>query len=65
MIGDMQRLEIPLEDSQISTQYLGSTLVVKYPKPTEVRDMENYIRKKFEELNEKNPQEGDLECTTQ
>lgn len=64
-IGDMVRAGIKLDASKFTWEFANNTLVIYYKKPTEILSVENQKRVEFERLNKQNPQEGDLECSTQ
>ena len=63
-IPDLERLDLEIEPKDISQRYEFNTLTISYLKPETVLDLERNIRQKFDELNAKNPKNGDLECST-
>ena len=63
-IPDLERLDLEIQPKDISQRYEFNTLTISYLKPETVLDLERNIRQKFDELNAKNPKNGDLECST-
>ena len=64
-IGDLVRAGLKLDSTHLTYQFANNTLVIQYRKPDAIIAVEAQRRAQFEHLNQKNPQEGDLECTTQ
>ncbi len=64
-IGDLQRAGIKLDPANFTFEFANNTLIIYYKKPSEILSVENQKRTEFERLNKQNPQEGDLECSTQ
>ncbi len=64
-IGDLTRAGIKLDAGRLALEFSNSTLIIFYKKPDEILVVEAQKRAEFEKLNKKNPQEGDLECSTQ
>lgn len=64
-IGDLVRAGIKLDPAMFSFEFSNNTLIIYYKKPSEILSVENQKRVEFERLNKQNPQEGDLECSTQ
>jgi len=64
-IPDLQRLNAKIEAGKVSWVYTNNTLVISYPKPTNILQQEQLMIKEFEKLNLKKPKEGDVECMQQ
>jgi hypothetical protein len=63
-IPDMDRLQLPLEESALNFDWGSNTLVVKYKKPKAVLDKEKVEQKErlFTKEKRSAPRDGDVEC---
>ncbi|KAH7827606.1 putative protein DPCD [Monocercomonoides exilis] len=65
-IPDMNRAKLPLIQSSVSFTHTGSTLVIRYKKPSPILETEAKAREERKKLkSERPPKDGDVECNSQ
>ncbi|XP_029297001.1 protein DPCD [Cottoperca gobio] len=62
-ITDLDRNELPLDNSSLSFTHANNTLIVSYKKPKEILTLEQELLKELKKL--KGTGEGDVDCKTQ
>ncbi|XP_076001628.1 protein DPCD [Genypterus blacodes] len=62
-IPDLDRSELPLHDSALSSTHANNTLIISYKKPKEILSLEQELLKELKKL--KGSGEGDVDCKTQ
>nr|XP_022338733.1 protein DPCD-like isoform X1 [Crassostrea virginica] len=60
-VPDMDRAQLPLEQSALSVAHANNTLIITYKKPKEILQMEKEIQEEFKKL--KASKDGDVDCT--
>ncbi|XP_053407479.1 protein DPCD-like isoform X2 [Mercenaria mercenaria] len=60
-IPDMERCNLPLEQSKLSVAHANNTLIVSYKKPSTILEMEKTLQSEFSKL--KANKDGDVDCT--
>ncbi|KAJ8025394.1 Protein DPCD [Holothuria leucospilota] len=59
-IPDLDRAQLPLEQSAVSFAHANNTLIISYKKPPEIYSLEKEIKAELQKL--KAMKDGDLEC---
>ncbi|XP_034389694.1 protein DPCD isoform X1 [Cyclopterus lumpus] len=62
-ITDLDRSQLPLDNSALSLTHANNTLIVSYKKPKEILTLEQELLKELKKL--KGTGEGDVDCKTQ
>ncbi|XP_042369749.1 protein DPCD-like, partial [Plectropomus leopardus] len=62
-ITDLDRSQLPLDNSALSFTHASNTLIVSYKKPKEILTLEQELLKELKKL--KGTGEGDVDCKTQ
>ncbi|CAF3789240.1 unnamed protein product [Rotaria magnacalcarata] len=61
-IADLDRLNLPLEETNLSYSHANNTLIICYKKPKTILDFEKQVHDELKKLNMK--KEGDSDCAT-
>ncbi|CAF4932568.1 unnamed protein product [Rotaria sp. Silwood1] len=59
-IADLDRLNLPLEENNLSYSHANNTLIISYKKPKAILDLEKQVHDELKKLNMK--KEGDSDC---
>ncbi|CAF3613875.1 unnamed protein product, partial [Rotaria sp. Silwood2] len=59
-IADLDRLNLPLEETNLSYSHANNTLIISYKKPKAILDLEKQVHDELKKLNMK--KEGDSDC---
>ncbi|XP_060755530.1 protein DPCD [Neoarius graeffei] len=62
-IPDLDRCQLPLENSALSFSHANNTLIISYKKPKEILGLEQELMRELKKL--KGTNEGDVDCKTQ
>ncbi|XP_077461933.1 protein DPCD isoform X1 [Stigmatopora argus] len=62
-IPDLDRMQLPLDNSALSFTHANNTLIVSYKKPKDILSFEQELMKELKKL--KGTSEGDIDCKTQ
>ncbi|KAL7404768.1 hypothetical protein ABVT39_018751 [Epinephelus coioides] len=62
-VADLDRSQLPLDNSALSFTHANNTLIVSYKKPKEILTLEQELLKELKKL--KGTSEGDVDCKTQ
>lgn len=62
-IPDLDRYQLPLDDSSLSFAYANCTLIISYQKPKEVLVAESELQKELKKVKTAHSSDGD--CKTQ
>ncbi|KAL3067326.1 protein DPCD [Trematomus bernacchii] len=62
-IPDLDRNELPLDNSALNFSHANNTLIISYKKPKEILTLEQELLKELKKL--KGTDEGDVDCKTQ
>ncbi|KAM9856448.1 protein DPCD [Aulostomus maculatus] len=62
-VPDLDRSQLPLDDSALSFTHANNTLIVSYKKPKDILTLEQELLKELKKLKEAT--EGDIDCKTQ
>ncbi|XP_063070892.1 protein DPCD [Engraulis encrasicolus] len=62
-IPDLDRCQLPLDNSAISFTHANNTLIISYKKPKEIVSLEQELMRELKKL--KGTNEGDIDCKTQ